>query len=103
MMGQYKATPHRAEEVLGLINNGTIGILDNGRIVDFHDNGRIRHSHYETIVAHLITQEYVERGPRRNARSALHGANRTWAIPLRLTKHGSCLLARWRTLAGGWR
>ncbi|WP_148107840.1 hypothetical protein [Kibdelosporangium aridum] len=101
-MGQYKVTPYRAEEALDLIEHGALGVLDNGRIVDFWDDGRIRHSQYETIVCHLMQQSYVERGPRRTAQSALHGDTRKWATPLRLTKTGHSLFNRWRTLVGAW-
>ncbi|UVS78371.1 hypothetical protein [Actinokineospora sp. UTMC 2448] len=97
-----KLRPQRPElvaEVLDLIHHGGLGMLDaSDRVVAFEDDTRVRLSTDEDITLSLLEQRYVERRPPRDTVTCLHGAVRKPVTPLRLTKSGHKLLARWTAL-----
>lgn len=93
------ATPAVARDVLAEIADGRYGLLDDtDHAVVFEDTDRVRHALDDDTIAHLVGQGYAERCPARETVSAHHGAIRRPVSPLRLTKRGRTLLARWSAL-----
>lgn len=92
-------TPAVALDVLAEIDERRYGLLDDtDRAVVFDEPDRVRHALDEDTIAHLVAQGYAERCPARETVSAHHGAIRRPVSPLRLTKRGRTLLARWAAL-----
>ncbi|MGW5054733.1 hypothetical protein [Actinokineospora sp. NPDC004072] len=86
-------------EVLENVHHGHLGMLDaSDRVVVFEDDDRVRLSADEDIVLSLLAQRYVERRPPRDTATCLHGAVRKPVSPLRLTRSGLSLRARWSAL-----
>ncbi|MPZ00995.1 MAG: hypothetical protein GEU97_24130 [Actinophytocola sp.] len=78
---------------------GRFGLLDyTERVVVFDDTDRVRLASEEDLVTSLMTSGHLEQHPRRDTVSALHGAIRRPVTPIRPTKTGRGLLARWSAL-----
>lgn len=76
---------------------------DSDRVVIVEDVtgalARVRYATDEDAVTALIRSGCAERCPPRDNLSALHGAIRRAVTPLRLTRHGRSICARWNALA----
>jgi hypothetical protein len=92
-------TPDRVVPALADVHEGRFGLLDDtDRVMVFEDHDRVRAALDDDLIGSLMWQGYVERRPHRDTVSCRHGAIRRPVTPLRLTKQGHTLLARWGAL-----
>lgn len=97
-------SPQRAAELLAEVHDGRYAAVDDSdRIVIVEDVtgalARVRYATYEDAITTLIRSGCVERCPVRDNLSALHGAICRTVTPLRLTRYGRSVCARWNALA----
>jgi len=91
--------PEVITQVLAETTAGRFGLLDDSeRVVVFEEPDRVRLAGEEDLVTGLMASGRLERHPRRDTVSALHGAIRRPVTPLRPTRAGRGLLARWSAL-----
>lgn len=91
--------PEVITQVLTETTAGRFGLLDDSeRVVVFEEPDRVRVASEEDLVTGLMASGHLERHPRRDAVSALHGAIRRPVTPIRPTRAGRGLLARWSAL-----
>jgi hypothetical protein len=93
-------TPAVAHDVLAEVREGRYGLLDDtDRVVWFEDADHVRFATDADLLHSLMNNRYVEHCPARDLTSSRHGAITRPVLPLRLTKTGRELLARWSALA----
>jgi hypothetical protein len=91
--------PEVAADVLAEVHMGRYGLLDDSdRYVVFEDDTRVRLAADDTVLASLMANGYLERGPARDTVTCRHGVVRKPVTPLRLTKRGHALMNRWQAL-----
>lgn len=91
--------PEVITQVLTETTTGRFGLLDDSeRVVVFEEPDRVRLASEEDLVTDLMASGHLERHPRRDTVSALHGAIRRPVTPIRPTRAGRGLLARWSAL-----
>lgn len=92
-------TPDRVVPILADVHQGRFGLLDStDRVMVFEEHDRVRAALDDDLVTSLLRQGYIERRPQRDTVSCFHGAIRRPVSPLRLSKQGHILLARWGAL-----
>ncbi|WIX81715.1 hypothetical protein QRX50_13605 [Amycolatopsis carbonis] len=98
--GGHVGNPLVAKDVLAEVQEGRFALLDDtDRVVVFEDTNWVRVALDEDIVLHLLSIDYIRRGPARDTVTAYHGAVRRPVTPLKLTPRGRSMLQRWSNLA----